>query len=210
MVTVKVRPACAQDVEALASLHRRAFPEFFLTTLGRRFVSELYRGFLQSSAGRIFVADLDERIAGFAAGTFAPDHFFRDLLRTRWFAFGWAAMGAAARHPRAVVPRLLSAITYRGERPPQLHRAALLSSIAVDPRASRSGIGTLLLSSYCNEAWKEGLQYVYLLTDRDENEPVNRFYIRQGFRVDTEIRRRNGRIMLRYVRAAAPSQASQT
>jgi ribosomal protein S18 acetylase RimI-like enzyme len=105
--------------------------------------------------------------------------------------------------PRTVIPRLLSAVHYRRERPPRLAGAALLSSIAADPHASGAGIGATLLNAYCEEARKEGLRYVYLTTDRNANEPVKRFYERHGFKAEEEIQRPNGRVMVRYVRDLA-------
>jgi ribosomal protein S18 acetylase RimI-like enzyme len=198
-VNVSVRPARADDIERVVALHLRAFPGFFLTSLGRRFLSELYQAFSQQPAGRLLVAEVNGTVAGFAAGTLTPDRFFRDLLLTRSVAFCSAALSAAIRRPRSVVPRLLSALRYRGEGPPGIPRAALLSSIAVDPSVSRSGVGTMLLAAYCEEARKHGMRHVYLTTDRDRNEPVNRFYVRHGFIVESEIRRRDRRMMIRYV-----------
>jgi ribosomal protein S18 acetylase RimI-like enzyme len=179
----------------------RAFSGFFLVTLGRRFLSEVYRGFLQHDDARVVVAEVNGTLAGFAAGTLAPERFFRNLLLARWFAFGWAAIGAALRRPHAVIPRLVSAVCYRGEHPPRLSGAALLSSIAVEPNNNRSGIGTLLLTAYCEQARMRGLRYVYLMTDQTANETAIRFYSRHGFNVESEIRRRDGRTMIRYVSA---------
>jgi GNAT superfamily N-acetyltransferase len=181
----------------------RAFRGFFLTTLGRRFLLELHHGFLRLPDGRLFVAEGDGSIAGFAAGTLAPDRFFRTLLVSRWFAFGWAAAGALIRHPLAVLPRLLAAVRYRGEPPARLTPAGLLSAIAVDPPLSGMGIGGMLISAYCEEAAQHGLRFVYLTTDRDDNESSNLFYQRHGFEAESQIRQRDGRIMMRYVRALA-------
>jgi ribosomal protein S18 acetylase RimI-like enzyme len=197
---VIVRPARAGDLEAIVEVHVRAFRGFFLTALGRRFLRELYRGFLTSLDGRLLVAEVDGSIAGFAAGTLAPARFFRTLLLSRWFAFGWAASGAIIQRPQSVLPPLLAAVRYRGESPPQLTAAGLLSAIAVEPRLSGMGIGGMLLTAYCEEASRRGLRFVYLTTDRDDNESSNRFYLRHGFEAESQIRRRSGRTMLRYVR----------
>jgi ribosomal protein S18 acetylase RimI-like enzyme len=195
-----VRPARLGDIDAVVAVHFQAFPGFFLTSLGARFLSELYRGFLLNASGRLLVAEVEGAVAGFVAGTLSPERFFRTLLRDRWLAFGVAAAGAAARRPLAVVPRLLSALSYRGERPPSLQKAALLSSIGVEPDHGGLGIGAMLVNEYCEEARKHGRTCVYLTTDRDANDAANRFYLRHGFVVDSEIRRRNGRVMVRYVR----------
>jgi ribosomal protein S18 acetylase RimI-like enzyme len=200
-MNIMVRPARAEDLDTIVDVHVRAFRGFFLTTLGRRFLSELYRGFLESVDGRLLVAEIDGGIAGFAAGTLAPDRFFRTLLFSRWFAFAWAAADAAIRRPQLVLPRLLAAVRYRGEPPARLTAAGLLSAIAVDPHLSGMGIGGKLISAYCEEASRRGLRFVYLTTDRDDNESSNLFYRRHGFQTESQIRRPNGRTMLRYVRA---------
>jgi ribosomal protein S18 acetylase RimI-like enzyme len=205
-MNVNVRPARTEDLDAIVGVHIRAFRGFFLTTLGRRFLFELYQGFLTSLDGRLLVADTDDGIAGFTAGTLAPDRFFRALLLSRWFAFGWAAAGAVIRHPRSVLPRLLGAVRYRGEPPVRLTAAGLLSAIAVEPHLSGMGIGGLLVSAYCEEASRHGLRFVYLTTDRDGNGSSNLFYLRHGFEAESQIRRRNGRIMIRYVRALDSDQ----
>jgi ribosomal protein S18 acetylase RimI-like enzyme len=200
-MSLNVRPASAEDLAAIVGVHTRAFRGFFLTTLGPRFLFELYQGFLKSLDGRLLVAEDDEGIAGFTAGTFVPDRFFRTLLVSRWFAFAWAAARAVIQHPLVVLPRLLAAVHYRGEPPVQLPAAGLLSAIAVEPRLSGMGIGGMLVSAYCDEAWRHGLRFVYLTTDRDDNESSNLFYQRCGFKAESQIRRRNGRIMVRYTRA---------
>jgi ribosomal protein S18 acetylase RimI-like enzyme len=200
-MNITVRSARHQDLDAIVGVHLRAFRGFFLTALGRRFVFELYRGFLRDVDGRLLIAEAEGRIAGFAAGTVAPGRFFRRLLASRWFAFGLAAAGAMIRRPHTVLPRLLTALRYDGEPPVGLPAAGLLSAIAVEPHLSGIGIGGMLLSAFCDEASRHGLRFVYLTTDRDDNVASNLFYQRHGFETESHIRRRNGRVLLRYVRA---------
>jgi ribosomal protein S18 acetylase RimI-like enzyme len=200
-MNVNIRPARREDLHAIIGVHIRAFPGFFLTALGHRFLFELYQGFLKSPDGQLLVAETDSDIVGFTAGTFAPDRFFRTLLVSRWFAFGWAAASSVIQRPVSVLPRLLAALRYSGDPPERLPAAGLLSAIAVEPHLSGKGVGGMLISAYCEEASRHGLRFVYLTTDRDGNESGNLFYLRHGFQAHSEIRRRNGRIMIRYVRA---------
>lgn len=200
-VSIEIRRGAQQDLGAVVRIHSRAFRGFYLTTLGPRFLQELYRGFAESQEGALLVCEVDGEVAGFVAGAFAPEEFFRTLLWRRWHAFGVAATRAVLQSPGSVVPRLLSALWYRGDAPAALARAALLSSIAVDPERTRLGVGARLLTAYCEEATRRNLHHVYLTTDREGNEAVNRFYRRHGFAPDAEIRRRNGRVLVRYVRA---------
>ena len=64
----------------------------------------------------------------------------------------------------------------------------------------------MLISAYCEDAARHGLRFVYLMTDRDGNESGNLFYERHGFEAESQIRRRDGRIMIRYVRALDSDQ----
>jgi len=200
-MNVNIRAARKEDLDAVVGIHMRAFRGFFLTTLGPRFLFELYRGFFSTPDGRLLVAEVDGKIGGFVAGTLAPRRFFRSLLAAHWWRFGTAALGAIIRRPHDVLPRVLSAIWYRGEAPSQLPGAALLSSIAVNPDISGVGIGRMLINAYCEEASKKGVAFVYLTTDRDRNDSTNRFYRLHDFEIESELRRRNGRVMIRYVRA---------
>lgn len=54
---MKLRLADERDIDAVASVHLAAFPGFFLTSLGRKFLSEMYRGFLKHPSGIFFVAE---------------------------------------------------------------------------------------------------------------------------------------------------------
>jgi len=199
-MNASVRQARSEDLESIVNVHMRAFRGFFLTMLGHRFLFELYRGFLCIRDGRLLVAEIDGVIAGFVAGTFDPKSFFRTLLVTRWFIFGWAAFGAALSRPKTVFPRLLGALWYRGEQPARDLVGALISAIAVDPRLGAAGIGTTLIRAFCDEAMRHGLDYVYLTTDRDGNESTNAFYRRNGFEIESQLQRADGRIMARYIR----------
>lgn len=202
-----VRRAKDADLETVVALHLAAFPGFFLTRLGPPFLRELYRGFLSSADSVFLVAEEQGSVNGFVVGSLEPEHFFKRLLLARWYAFVKAAFSPLLRSPMIVGRKLTGALFYRGEKPRYGH-AALLSSLAVSPAVSRRGIGAALIEGFCDVAAQSGKEIVYLITDRDNNEIVNRFYLRSGFQIEVVIKRSGGRRMNRFVRKLGRSAAS--
>lgn len=195
------------DVAALATMHRRAFSGFFLASLGEPFLREFYRGFLdEGSAVTVVARARDGRPLGVAVGTTRPASFYRRLLRRRWWGFAAAGALGALRHPRAV-PRLVRALTYRGDAPPELPDAALLASICVDPEVASRGVGSRLSQEWAQAASRQGARRAYLTTDRDGNDAVNRHYQRHGWVIDAHDVTPEGRRMNRYVLEFEPEDS---
>lgn len=186
-----------EDVQPLARLHRVAFPGFFLSTLGEPFLVQLYRGYLNDPAAVTMVARrADGSIAGAVVGTTEPAGFFGRLLRRRWAGFALAAARAVVVTPRAT-PRLLRALRYRGDTPPDAS-GALLSSICVDASTRDAGIGGRLLEAWLQEVRHRDVHAAFLTTDAESNEAVNRFYHRRGWTLVDRYTTREGRLMNRY------------
>jgi len=178
----------------------RAFPAFFLTFLGRGFLREFYGSFSGNPEGIGFVAaDGDSgRVIGVVVGPVKPAGYFKRLLVRRWWAFCLHSAAAVLKRP-TIVPRLVRAVVYRGDAPEQGPERALLSSIAVDPEVQRSGAGRRLVQVFLDEAAQRGCPGVYLTTDRVDNDAVNAFYERLGWRVEGTFATPQGRQMNRYI-----------
>jgi len=201
----RARKATLLDLRSIVTLHESAFAGFFLTMLGGAFLRELYRGFIVEADGICWIAESElthdqPEIVGFVAGTLCPKEFFRHLLFRRGFYFALAALPGIAKHPLRVLPRVLSALWYRGDKPSAAPDGALLSSLGVNPRAGRRGIGKILVEAFCENAAACGAPGVYLITDRDDNDAVKAFYEKLGFHVLATAMRR-GRTMNTYLRA---------
>ena len=196
-MTVTFGPVTASEAKALASIHRQAFPGFFLSSLGEPFLTQLYRGFARdSSAITVVVRDEQGIPRGAAVGTTEPAGFYRRLLKKRWPGFAVASARAAITNP-TTVPRLLRAISYRGEVPPT-GQWAQLSSVCLDPSLQGSGVGRQLATSWLERAKAMGVTHAFLTTDSDGNDAINRFYTAQGWRLAGEYVTREGRRMNRY------------
>ncbi len=183
----------------VAELHLAAFPGFFLSRLGRRFLFELYRVFSCDKSCIALVAEEPSTgdVLGFAVGTLKPSGFFRSLVRKRWWAFFVASLSAFFKDPRIAL-RLLRALLYRGDMPKDKERA-LLSSIAVIPEQRTFGLGEALLKGWIKGVREAGLKGGYLMTDALDNDAVNRFYIKNGWKMESISVTPEGRKMLCYV-----------
>lgn len=196
-MTVTLGPLTPADVHPLARLHREAFPGFFLSTLGERFLVQFYRGFLSDGTAVSVVARSENgSVLGAAVGTTQPADFFRRLLRRRWLGFAAASARAVLRNPRTV-PRLMRAVRYRGGAEASTD-GALLSSICVDPSQRRTGVGQALMAAWAREVAARGARTAFLTTDAQGNDTVNRFYLALGWTLTESFRTREGRLMNRY------------
>jgi ribosomal protein S18 acetylase RimI-like enzyme len=183
----------------VVSVHQEAFPGFFLSALGARFLSEFYRSFVTDDLGSGFVAinDPSGQVLGFVVGPTNPIGYFGRLVRRRWWAFAFASAQAALLNP-SCVPRLLRALSYRGE-PPVGKPRALLSSIAVSPRAQGCGVGAALVRAWVAEVRARDATGCYLTTDACDNDAVNGFYQSLGWKLEAVYSTPEGRRMNRYV-----------
>lgn len=197
-----VRKATEADLPQIVQVHLLAFPGFFLSLMGARFLQLLYRGFLTRPGGQVWVAvpvDQPSRVCGVVAGVWQPAGFFRQLLRQQWLAFALASLGPLLRRPWLVGVKLWSALVYRGESLPDFPDAALLSSLGVHPDCHRQGLGRQLVQHFLDQARQAGLPGVYLTTDKKDNEGANHFYITCGFQSAGVCKRPHGRILNRYL-----------
>lgn len=187
----------ADEARVLAALHRAAFPEFFMSSLGVPFLTQFYLGY-RDDPDAIVAVERDERgeISGIAVGTSRPEGFFKRLLMQRFFGFALAGLRAVLRKPHDA-PRLLRGLFYRGDQPKD-SSGALLSSISVSPNSQGRGVGRKLLGAWCDEAASKGVRTAYLTTDAFENDRTNHFYKRSGWAMESSFTTPEGRRMNRY------------
>jgi len=190
---------CDVHINSVVDVHMRAFPNFFLTFLGPRFLREFYRSFLVDSTGVGFVAEdtRTKNVLGVIVGPVRPEGYFKRLLKRRWWAFCLASITVVIKRP-ASVRRLFRAVFYRGAPLPGPPRS-LLSSIAVCPDAQRYGIGRLLVEAWLREVHRRGSSGCYLTTDAQDNEVVNNFYQKIGWKLHSSFTTPEGRRMNYYV-----------
>lgn len=185
-----------EHLDQCVDLHLQAFPDFFLSQLGKGFLAEFYRAFVDDPDAITGVVVDQGQVRGVVVGTVRPDGFFSRLLKRRWLAFAWASLALLLRRP-VTAPRLLRAVRYRGNVPIEVD-GALLSSICVTPAGQGSGIGAALIHHFTERIREAGVG-AYLVTDKVGNDGTNAFYLRQGWRPAGFYETPEGREMNCYV-----------
>jgi ribosomal protein S18 acetylase RimI-like enzyme len=185
------------DLEAVVAIHLQSFPGFFLTFLGPKFLSLLYKSILNDHEGIVIIASADERIEGFVAGVIRQSGFYWRLIEKRKWSFALAAFGGLLRKP-SIAPRLIRAL----KRPQESRSAsaeACLMSMAVRPESQGKGIGKQLVRAFCQTLAERGVKALCLTTDQENNEQVKRFYQTVGFQVVRTYTTPEGRVMNEYM-----------
>lgn len=195
-----IRNMSTVDLNDVIKIHIKAFPGFFLTLLGSNFLNRLYKNFIYDTFSICMVAEMNLSIKGFVVGNLKPDKLFRNMLIRQGFLFLIYSVQALIRNPSLVFRKLIYALSYRGERPEGFVHPALLSSIGVDPLGKAKGVGSHLIRAFCWEAFSKGSDVIYLTTDKDHNELVNSFYVKNGFKILDIIESTKGRKMNRYIK----------
>jgi ribosomal protein S18 acetylase RimI-like enzyme len=192
-----IRALPREDIRSAVDIHLRAFPSFFLSFLGPRFLVHLYESFLHDHAGVCIAAySQGGSLIGVVVGTTKPEGFFRRLVQKKWFALASASVGAGVRRP-STIPRLLRAVRYRGGEGIGEGRG-LLSSIAVAPEWQGHGVGAALISKFIEVLKAKGTVGCCLTTDADNNDATNDFYRKNGWTIESEFTTPEGRRMNRY------------
>lgn len=192
-----IRQMLPGDAGVVAEAHLASFPGFFLSSLGPSFLAQYYRALCQFPRGIAYVyLDERERPAGFVAGTADPSGFYSSLLRRYWLRFGLASFSAVMRNPAAAL-RLLRAVRLPSSAPAG-ERIAGLFSLGVRPDMQGKGAGGMLVKAFLSEARRRGSRSVFLTTDRDNNQAVNEFYRKCGFKVGRQYTTPEGRRMNEY------------
>jgi len=190
-----IRPMKSEDLARVVKVHVTAFPGFFLSFLGPRFLSLFYGEAIL--LGEIaLVADLRGEVVGLVMGSTRPGRFFRDLLRRRLLAFALASAPAVLRRP-SVALRVARALLKPGAAA-KVEGTSTLMSIAVDPSVQGVGAGKALVLGFIDEAARRGAVRVDLTTDKEGNDRTNSFYRSLGFSVAREIVTPERRVLNEY------------
>ena len=183
-------------ISAIANLHKKAFPGFFLTQLGKAFLQALYTGYLEDVDSGIFVAEEKGILIGFVAYSMNYPKFYKELIRNHVVKFMLCSVGAVLRHP-SFAKRLFGALRKSDDvTKPELY--VELASICVSPTMNGHGIGTALVDYLKHRVDFSKYAFVNLETDADGNEAVNHFYQKNGFRLALQYVTKEGRRMNEY------------
>jgi len=189
-----VRRMRRDDLDAVVAIHLAAFPNFFLTFLGARFLSVFYDAVMHD--GIALVATENDRVAGFVAGMLESKSFYRRLWRKRFLHVAIAILPTVLRHPSTLLR-----VARRGVgRAFQPASGAELMSLAVHPRDQHRGVGRALVEAFIASVHDTGKESLWLITDAADNDAVQKFYETLGFTRRRSFTNAEGRALVEYAR----------
>jgi ribosomal protein S18 acetylase RimI-like enzyme len=210
---VRIRSAGADDLKAIVRVHLSAFfSGFTLSMLGPTFLHKYYRQVLSFDEGILLVAEIEGQIVGFIAGSTNPRRFYQALSQHKW-EFAVPALLAVLRRPHLMlrVGGLVRRSLFPLERLNAGSQASCeLSNLSVCPERTGQGIGKALVSAFIDVAQEKKALNISLTTDAENNEDVNRFCQRLGFRLHRSFQASRKRLINEYVLVLPEKQSPAT
>jgi ribosomal protein S18 acetylase RimI-like enzyme len=180
-----VRAGATHDALDAARLHARHIPTGFLTVLGPRLLTRLYRRVARADDCFLLVAEADGATVGFLAGSVNTAALFRRFIVLDGPAVVLASGWAVLRHWRHALETLSGA----GPRQPAVepdtdepmaHVEAELLAVAVEDGWRGSGLGSTLTRQFLGEAWRRGAGSARVVVGATNHEAV-KMYEHCGF-----------------------------
>ena len=142
---IKIREIRKKDVDSVVRIHCEAFKDFFLTSLGSRFLRLYYSCFIRSNETVSLCAEKDGEVLGFASATKTCRGFNGRLVKSNILSFGLIGVRLCLSKPMSLV-RLIKNFSKTSETMEDNEDYAELYSIGVLPCTQGMGIGKMLLS----------------------------------------------------------------
>lgn len=179
---MKYRKVKIVESKELATIHLESFKDFFLTSLGERFLNTYYKSCLKSDES-IAICATDEvgDLIGFSVGCLRSKGFHKRLIMQNLATFALQGLFILFSNPKAIL-RLGNNLGKNSDEKDDGNYAELLS-IGVLPKHNGKGIGKELIKRFEEEAIIRGCAEIALTTDFNENNKVLEFYNSTGYKI---------------------------
>ena len=177
---MNIRKATINDVDIIVKIHTDAFKDFFLTSLGPKFLTFYYSCFVKSDETVTMIAEEEGKVYGFSASTRSCKGFNSRLIKNNLSAFTIVSLKMLFTSPFALL-RLAKNLTKKGNGINDEEDYAELYSIGVSKLAQGKGVGKQLLAASEEALKQKGVKRVSLTTDYEHNEQALGFYHSMGY-----------------------------
>ena len=179
---IEIRVANINDVNSIVDIHKQAFPDFFLTTLGDGFLRLYYKCMCKSKEAVTLCAVEDDRVVGFSTTALKSAGFNTRLIKGNIMGFAMEGLKLLFSRPKALF-RLIKNFTKKSDDVVDDGEYAELFSIGVLPTCQGKGIGGMLLADTERAVREWGGVKLSLTTDYNNNNSAVAFYQRNGYQV---------------------------
>jgi ribosomal protein S18 acetylase RimI-like enzyme len=210
---VRYRAMRPDDLPFVAGQHLYHFPAGFFARLGPGFLREYYHAFLTGPAAHATIAEVDGAPAGYLVGVTDPAAHRDHVVQQHGRALVARALGAMLLRPSLGVCFLRTRaglyarklLRRRGPStalpapPKATGSTAVLTHVAVAPRAQAQGIGSELIRRFDAEVAARGCERLMLVTASGED-GAGPYYRRRGWEALGERRTPDGLHLTTYER----------
>ena len=177
---IVVNKAQQKDIPDIVNIHIKAFPDFFLTTLGKGFLMLYYSSVLKSPDGILLIGQANDETIGFCAGTLLSIGFNKRLIKDNIGGYVGQGIKLLFTHPLRIW-HLFKNMTKENADVGDNGEYAELLSIGVNPTKQGGGVGRKMLLALEYVVKERGGEKLSLTTDYDNNEKAIGFYHSLGY-----------------------------
>ena len=196
---ITIQQARLQDVNTIVRIHKEAFPNFFLTSLGNTFLHLYYRCMSKSKEAITLCAINDGIVVGFSATALISKGFNIRLVRQNVLRFSIEGIRLLLIRPKALI-RLINNFTKKSDVIDDACQYAELFSFGVSPAFQGLGAGRALLLETESIVSKMGGRALSLTTDKNNNDSAIAFYQSCGYQILYEFTAYPDRKMFRFIK----------
>lgn len=196
---MEVKEIKEDEIKAVVAIHKYAFKDFFLTSLGEKFLTTYYRSVKNEPDGLLLGAFKSGQLVGFCAACLQSKKFNTKLIQHHIFRFSLVGIQLLFTKPVALI-RLFKNFTKSDPNVQDQGDYAELLSIAVDINAQGSGVGKTILLGLEKELEKKSCQQLSLTTDYFNNEKTIEFYKSLNYKIMYEFIAYPNRKMYRMIK----------
>jgi len=188
---VRVRLGGLGDAAAVSALHAEQIDQGFLSLLGTKFLTRLYRRIVESSSAFLLVAVQGGEVVGFVAGSPDTGGLYREFVLRDGVRAAFDVSGRLLRNWR----RALETLRYGSSEGSGEGSDVELLSIAVASEFHGQGIGTHLVEAFLARCRTDGFAAASVVVSAD-NPTAIRLYGQAGFREATRFELHEGTVSL--------------
>ncbi len=170
------------EISEIVSIHVEAFPDFFLTKLGKDVLYQFYYYLVNDYNTISYCVKKNGMIIGFVLASFHANGLYKRIFFRGFLNFFPPIFLSFLKNPSLFKRMLISFISTGKHKTPQSQAASILS-ICVRPDNAGKGIGKMLIDKLENELILHNVDSYYLTTDADNNELTNNFYLKNNFQL---------------------------
>lgn len=197
---VITRNATKADLDKVVLIHCLSFKGFFLTSLGPKFLFEMYSAFMKDERYVFSIVECDHEVVGFSVGVSEKFSFSTTLGSLKKLTILLALVPALLRNIPVILPKVIARYRSSDTTLTVPHNTIVLKSIGVSPSAQGTGASQALLQHFEQQSLMIGYQKVLLTTDIANNERVIKFYRKCGYVEQDRVKQDSSRAMLVFIK----------